>query len=49
MEIFYCIYVYFVEYINVLVCCDLMDEINWSDCLIGIKGICGVGKIIFLF
>lgn len=47
MEIFYRIYSYLVEYINVFVCWDLMDEIDWNDRLIGIKGICGVGKMIF--
>ncbi len=49
MEVFYRTHNYLVEHINEnLVRRDLMDEIDWSDRLIGIKGTRGVGKTTFL-
>lgn len=48
MEIFYRTHAYLVEHTNAPVRRDLMDEINWSDRLIGIKGTRGVGKTTFL-
>jgi predicted AAA+ superfamily ATPase len=39
---------YLVEHTNPLVRRHLMDEINWNDRLIGIKGTRGVGKTTFL-
>lgn len=39
---------YLVEHTNPLVRRHLMDEINWEDRLIGIKGARGVGKTTFL-
>ena len=44
MEAFYRTHAYLVEHINAPVRRDLMDEIDWSDRLIGIKGTRGVGK-----
>ena len=38
METFYRTHAYLVEHTNAPVRRDLMDEINWSDRLIGIKG-----------
>lgn len=49
MEVFYRTHNYLVDHIgNNLVRRDLMDEIDWSDRLIGIKGTRGVGKTTFL-
>ena len=48
METFYRTHSYLVEHINAPVRRDLMDEIDWNDRLIGIKGTRGVGKTTFL-
>lgn len=48
MESFYRTHAYLIEHINNLVRRDLMDEIDWNDRLIGIKGTRGVGKTTFL-
>ena len=48
MESFYRTHAYLVEHTHAPVRRDLMDEINWSDRLIGIKGTRGVGKTTFL-
>jgi len=48
MEAFYRTHTYLVEHTNAPVRRDLMDEINWNDRLIGIKGTRGVGKTTFL-
>ncbi len=48
MEIFYRTHSYLVEHTDAPVRRDLMDEINWNDRLIGIKGTRGVGKTTFL-
>ena len=48
MEAFYRTHNYLVEHTNAPVRRDLMDEINWNDRLIGIKGTRGVGKTTFL-
>lgn len=48
MESFYRTHAYLVEHTNAPVRRDLMDEINWNDQLIGIKGTRGVGKTTFL-
>lgn len=48
MESFYRTHAYLVEHTNAPVRRDLMDEINWNDRLIGIKGTRGVGKTTFL-
>ena len=48
MESFYRTHSYLVEHTNAPVRRDLMDEIDWSDRLIGIKGTRGVGKTTFL-
>lgn len=48
METFYRTHSYLVEHTNAPVCRDLMDEIDWNDRLIGIKGTRGVGKTTFL-
>lgn len=48
MESFYRTHAYLVEHTNAPVRRDLMDEIDWSDRLIGIKGSRGVGKTTFL-
>lgn len=48
MEAFYRTHTYLVEHTNVPVRRLLMDEINWNDRLIGIKGTRGVGKTTFL-
>lgn len=37
-----------VKHIKTLIRCTLMDEIDWNDRLISIKGTRGVGKTIFL-
>lgn len=44
MEVFYRTHNYLVEHTNAPVRRDLMDEIDWSARLIGIKGTRGVGK-----
>lgn len=48
MEAFYETHANLVEHTNAPVRRSLMDEINWSDRLIGIKGTRGVGKTTFL-
>ena len=48
MEAFYRTHTYLVEHMNAPVRRDLMDEIDWNDRLIGIKGTRGVGKTTFL-
>lgn len=48
MEAFYRTHTYLVEHTSAPVRRDLMDEIDWSDRLIGIKGTRGVGKTTFL-
>lgn len=48
MEAFYRTHAYLVEHTDVPVRRTLMDEIDWSDRLIGIKGTRGVGKTTFL-
>ena len=48
METFYRTHRYLVEHTNASIRRNLMDEINWNDRLIGIKGTRGVGKTTFL-
>ena len=48
MEAFYRTHSYLVEHINAPIRRNLMDEIDWNDRLIGIKGTRGVGKTTFL-
>ena len=48
MEAFYRTHCYLVEHTNAPIRRNLMDEINWDDRLIGIKGTRGVGKTTFL-
>ncbi len=48
MEAFYRTHSYLVEHTNAPVRRDLMDEIDWNDRLIGVKGTRGVGKTTFL-
>ena len=48
MEAFFKTHAYLVEHVNAPVRRALMDEINWNDRLIGIKGTRGVGKTTFL-
>jgi predicted AAA+ superfamily ATPase len=48
MEAFYRTHINLVEHVNAPVRRDLMDEIDWNDRLIGIKGTRGVGKTTFL-
>jgi predicted AAA+ superfamily ATPase len=48
VETFYRTHKYLVEHVYSPVRRELMDEINWSDRLIGIKGSRGVGKTTFL-
>ena len=48
METFYRTHSYLIEHINAPVRRNLMDEIDWSDRLIGIKGSRGAGKTTFL-
>jgi uncharacterized protein len=48
MERFYRTHKYLVEHVQTHVRRQLMDEIDWSDRLIGIKGSRGVGKTTFL-
>ena len=49
METFYRTHSYLVEHTNAPVRRDLMDEIDWNDRLIGIKGTRGVGTIFCTF
>ena len=48
MEAFFRTHRYLVEHTNAPVRRILMDEINWNDRMIGIKGTRGVGKTTFL-
>lgn len=48
MEAFYKTHEYLLAHTEATVRRDLMDEIDWSDRLIGIKGTRGVGKTTFL-
>lgn len=48
MESFYRTHAYLVEHTSSTVRRDLMDEIDWSHRLIGIKGTRGVGKTTFI-
>ena len=48
MEAFFRTHTYLVEHTNAPVRRGLMDEIDWSDRMIGIKGTRGVGKTTFL-
>lgn len=48
MESFYRTHTYLVEHVDAPVHRQLMDEIDWSHRLIGIKGTRGVGKTTFL-
>ncbi len=48
MEAFFRTHRYLVEHVNAPVRRSLMDEINWNDRMIGIKGTRGVGKTTFL-
>jgi uncharacterized protein len=48
MEAFYKTHCYLVEHTNAPVRRRLMDEIDWNDRLIGIKGTRGIGKTTFL-
>ncbi|MCD8194312.1 MAG: AAA family ATPase [Tannerellaceae bacterium] len=48
MESFFKTHKYLVEHLHAPVRRGLMDEINWNDRLIGIKGSRGVGKTAFL-
>ena len=48
MEAFFRTHTYLVEHVNAPVRRRLMDEIDWRDRMIGIKGTRGVGKTTFL-
>lgn len=48
MEVFFRTHTYLVEHTNAPVRRTLMDEIDWNDRMIGIKGTRGVGKTTFL-
>ena len=48
MEAFFRTHRYLVEHVNAAVRRTLMDEIDWSDRMIGIKGTRGIGKTTFL-
>ena len=48
MEAFYKIHEYLLTHTEATVRRELMDEIDWNDRLIGIKGTRGVGKTTFL-
>ena len=48
MEAFFKTHKYLVEHTDAPVRRNLMDEIDWSDRLIGIKGTRGIGKTTFL-
>ena len=48
MEAFFRTHTYLLEHVNAPVRRGLMDEIDWNDRMIGIKGARGVGKTTFL-
>jgi len=48
MESFYRTHHYLIEHLNAPIRRDLMNQINWSDRMIAIKGTRGVGKTTFL-
>ena len=48
MEVFFRTHTNLVEHTNAPVRRTLMDEIDWNDRMIGIKGTRGVGKTTFL-
>ena len=48
LDTFFQTHKYLVEHVNVPIRRGLMDEINWNDRLIAIKGSRGVGKTTFL-
>ena len=48
MEAFFRTHRYLVEHVNAAVRRTLMDDIDWSDRMIGIKGTRGIGKTTFL-
>ena len=48
MEAFFRTHTYLVEHVHAPVRRTLMDEIDWNDRMIGIKGTRGVGKTTFL-
>jgi hypothetical protein len=48
MEAFFRTHRYLVDHVNAPVRRTLMDEINWNDRMIGIKGTRGIGKTTFL-
>ena len=48
MEAFFKTHAYLIEHTNAPVRRSLMDEIDWNDRMIGIKGTRGVGKTTFL-
>ncbi|MBQ6062571.1 MAG: ATP-binding protein [Prevotella sp.] len=48
MESFFRTHKYLIEHVNAPVRRTLMDEIDWNDSMIGIKGTRGVGKTTFL-
>lgn len=48
MEAFFRTHTYLVEHVNSVLRRNLMDEIDWNDRMIGIKGTRGVGKTTFL-
>lgn len=48
MDSFFRTHAYLIEHVNSPIRRKLMDEINWEDRLIGIKGSRGVGKTTFL-
>ena len=48
MEAFFRTHAYLVEHTNAPVRRMLMDEIDWNDRMIGIKGTRGIGKTTFL-
>ena len=48
MESFFRTHKYLIEHLQPTVRRDLMDEINWKDRMIGVKGARGVGKTTFL-
>ncbi len=48
MDAFFRTHAYLVEHTNAPVRRGLMDEINWNDRMIGIKGTRGIGKTTFL-
>lgn len=48
MEVFFRTHAYLVEHTQATIRRTLMDEIDWSDRMIGIKGTRGIGKTTFL-